>query len=96
MVIQMKSMMTASITLTNFTILSEFLDKLKIITYYIRQESSGLWCLCSLCMELSSESDDLQVEECEASPEGAADAPEDGRGKDGLRDGRNCDKTRAT
>ena len=37
-------------------------------------------------MEPSSEPDDLQVEESEASPEGAADAPEDGRGKDGLTD----------
>ena len=37
-----------------------------------------------LCMELPSEPDDLQVEECEARTEGATDAPENSAGKDGL------------
>ena len=35
-------------------------------------------------MELPSEPDDLQVEECEACTEGATDAPENSAGKDGL------------
>ena len=38
-------------------------------------------------MELPPEPDDLQVEECEARSEGAADAAEDGAGKDGLSSG---------